>query len=794
MNLALRFRRSIAYLDPRRSLNTRLGLAITAIALILALSASLMAGRAVSRQVKTDVGQQLANLAYQMTDKLDRGMFERYRDIQIIASLNELRDPQASQATQRSLLETLQVTYPDYSWIGFADSQGIVQVSTKGLLEGVDVSERPWFMGGLESAYVGDVHEALLLAKLLPNPTNGALYFVDVATPVFDLDGNLLGVLGAHLSWSWAQEVKASILNSLENPQEEMLVLSKDGTVLLGPESLQLEQRSDLTSFQQALLGHKGYTTEAWPNGETYLTGFVQSQGYRNYPGLGWIVLVRQPTHAAFLPAQRLQRQILLGTLGLGLLFAVLGWLAADRITTPMLAIARAADRIRYGDTNIQIPVKRGHDEIAGLSRSLSQLVSTLIRQEADLKGSNRQLLIELAERQRIEVVLRESDEKFRQIAENISDVFWMQTPQRDRLLYVSPAYEAIWGETCESLYHKPTAWLDAVHPEDRQRVIDIFVKNVDAAHDEEYRIVRSDGSICWLRDRAFPVRNGQGEIYRIVGLTQDITARKQIKETEQQLIRERELSEMKSRFIAIASHEFRTPLTVISMAAEMLEKFVAQSTAAQREKYFIQIRSSVKRLIHLLDEVLIVGRAEAGKLDYNPSWTDFQAFCCQLVEDFQLSAQPRHTLVFNSQGNCQQAYFDEELMRHMLTNLLSNAIKYSPDGGKVWLDVACHEQGLTLRIQDQGIGIPERDRAKLFTSFHRCSNTGKLPGTGLGLSIVKEVVELHGGEITVESKEGKGTTFVISLPQMTACDPLNPSNSPSKTPTEGKIHPDFYN
>lgn len=165
-----------------------------------------------------------------------------------------------------------------------------------------------------------------------------------------------------------------------------------------------------------------------------------------------------------------------------------------------------------------------------------------------------------------------------------------------------------------------------------------------------------------------------------------------------------------------------------------------------------------------MLDDILLVGKAEAGKLECKPTWLNLVDFCQTLVEERQLSAGESYNLRFSSCG-CTQAYLDENLLQNILTNLLSNAIKYSPQGGNIQFDLICNAETATFRIQDCGIGIPEADEAKLFTSFHRCSNTGKLPGTGLGLVIVKDAVDLHGGTIIVDSEIGVGTTFTVNLP-----------------------------
>ncbi|PIG91115.1 PAS domain-containing sensor histidine kinase [Gloeocapsopsis sp. IPPAS B-1203] len=770
----LRFSRDLtANLNPHRSLKARFGLAIGVIAFLLSILASLIVGYTASEQIKVNVGQSLAELAYQMTDKLDRGMFERYRDLQIVSTLNIIRNPNSNLLEQRTLLEKLQSTYPKYAWIGLTDNQGIVQASTGKLLEGVSVAQRPWFIGGQQAPYVGDVHEALKLAKLLPSPSNEPLRFVDVAAPVVDLQGNPRGVLGAHLSWTWSQEVQKSLLRSLQSRNTEMFVLREDGSELLGPPGFNAQPQADnlpaeplpLMSVKEAQRGLNSYRIETWLDGHTYLTGFARSSGYRDYPGLGWLVLVRQRTDVAFAPARQLQHQIFAWNVTLGVLFAILGWVIAEHITKPMLAIAAAADRIRQGNTRLNIPVVQGRDEVANLSKSLNKLVSTLTLQENDLKISNQQLQMKICELQEAEESVRSSEEKFRQLAENIQEVFWISDPDVNEIIYISPAYEQIWGKTCESLYANPNSWLDAVYPEDRKHVFPKDRKTTYGTYNVEFRLVQPNGSVRWLWTRTFPVHNPKGEVYRIVGLTQDITERKQAQETRQELAQEKELSELKSRFIAHTSHEFRTPLTAIKMSATMLEKFDRKASVEQKNRYFDQIQTGVKRLTQLLDNILIISKAEAGKLEFNPTVLNLVDFCHSLIEELHLGTGDQRQITFISQGYCNQTCLDETLLRYILTNLLSNAIKYSPQGGNIQLDLICDEETAIFRVQDCGIGIPVADQANLFTSFYRCSNTGKLPGTGLGLVIVKDAVDLHGGQITVESEVGVGTTFTVTLP-----------------------------
>ncbi len=225
------------------------------------------------------------------------------------------------------------------------------------------------------------------------------------------------------------------------------------------------------------------------------------------------------------------------------------------------------------------------------------------------------------------------------------------------------------------------------------------------------------------------------------------------------------EFSELKSRFISMTSHEFRTPLTTILSSAELLEHYSHRWSEEKKQTHVRRIQSSVKHMVQLLEDILIVGKTEAGKIEFEPAPMNLVEFCRNLVEEIQINVQQEYRLTFVMLGNCSNTQMDEKLLRHMLTNLLSNAIKYSPEGGVIQFDLICNQETVVFRIQDSGIGIPKEDQEQLFNTFHRASNVGTIAGTGLGLAIVKRCVDLHRGQIGVESEVGVGSTFTITLP-----------------------------
>jgi len=259
-------------------------------------------------------------------------------------------------------------------------------------------------------------------------------------------------------------------------------------------------------------------------------------------------------------------------------------------------------------------------------------------------------------------------------------------------------------------------------------------------------------------------------EVAVFVGV--DITERKQSEENiHRTLAKERELNELKSRFISMASHEFRTPLTTILVSSELMRQYYSRLSEEKREKYHHRIHSAIQRMTRLIDDVLIIGQAESGRLTCNPVPIDLPQYCRNLVEELQISEEYQGRIVLrlpepvgDNRSN-RVVYLDERLLRQILTNLLSNAVKYSPAGSPVLFQLTLRATRAIFQVQDQGIGIPPEDLTHLFESFHRAKNVGNIQGTGLGLAIVKKAVDLHNGEISVNSALGEGTRFTVSLP-----------------------------
>jgi signal transduction histidine kinase len=235
-------------------------------------------------------------------------------------------------------------------------------------------------------------------------------------------------------------------------------------------------------------------------------------------------------------------------------------------------------------------------------------------------------------------------------------------------------------------------------------------------------------------------------------------------------LEQEKELSELKSRIITTISHEYRTPLTTIASSAELLEVYRHSWDDAKQLKHFGRIQSTIKHMTALVDDVLFVNQAEFENLSCCPTSLDLVAFLQELIDERQVTIGNKHHLNFTHIGEESQFLGDTKLLRQILSNLLDNAIKYSPNGGTVSVHLTFEETQVIFSCHDEGIGIPVEDQQDLFKSFSRASNVGTIGGTGLGLSIVKKCVDLHKGQITVDSVIRKGTKFTVTLPLQQCC------------------------
>lgn len=371
---------SLAWIT-RFSLRSRFIALIAILVFATTLLLAWVASRETARQMEADIGDATSEAAYQMVDKLDRSMDARVKEVKLMLGIQALTNDTRTDVL-REQLERLQDNHNVVSWIGFTDPEGTVQAATGGILEGVSIAHRPVFIEGQQQLWIGDVHEAVLLAQLLPNPSGEALKFVDIATPVHNASGEFQGVLAVHLSWKWAEYVQASMFSPSNNQHEaEILLLSADGTVLLGPDNLIGQPLDSLQYIPAPDDMAPRWAIETWPNGERFVTGYARSDGYEDFLGLGWVAISRKPAAIAFAPIERLQAAIMGMGLLLAFLFAIIGWIIASRMVAPLTRLSHAADLIYDGAGADAIPMENGYPEFERLSTSMRNMVGRLLDQ-----------------------------------------------------------------------------------------------------------------------------------------------------------------------------------------------------------------------------------------------------------------------------------------------------------------------------------------------------------------------------------------------------------------------------
>ena len=379
------------------------------------------------------------------------------------------------------------------------------------------------------------------------------------------------------------------------------------------------------------------------------------------------------------------------------------------------------------------------------------------------------------------EMSLLITQEKLQHLLSSSAGVVYSSDFLKDHsITFISENIADMTGYKVEEILCDSNFWISHIHPEDMQ----LFIAELPKIFTQdkvniEYRFLHSDGYYIWIYEQSKLAKDDEGNPLEIIAYCIDITERKQIEEDfKQALEKEKELNELKSRFISMTSHEFRTPLSTILSSSELLENYRHKWNEEKQIKHFGRINKAVKHMTNLLSDVLFFGKAEAGKLTCNPEALDLVEYSRQLIEDVQINHNNNKQtdvagifINFTTNQDTLKCKIDEKVLGHILNNLLSNAVKYSLPDTSVDFTLYSQQEKVVFEIKDEGIGIPSDDLPSLFDSFHRCKNVGNISGTGLGLSITKKCVDMLNGEIKVTSKIGVGTKFTITIPLGNCCN-----------------------
>ncbi|MBZ0316568.1 MAG: PAS domain S-box protein [Anaerolineae bacterium] len=373
-----------------------------------------------------------------------------------------------------------------------------------------------------------------------------------------------------------------------------------------------------------------------------------------------------------------------------------------------------------------------------------------------------------ITERKQAEDALRESEQRFRMFIE-AAPLAAIVSDHDGKIVLVNEAGAQLLGYGRNELVGQPIEVLVPDEARPNHPKCDALFEALKPIHHQqvlELRAQRKDGT-------TFPVEIQLSQIETqpapmVMSLIIDLTERKEAElALKQALAHEKELGDLKSRFVSMASHEFRTPLAAIMATTETLTLYRDKMNPAQIDARLEKIRQQINHMKDIMEEVLELARIQAGHAEFKPSMSHFDALCEEIIEEFDSQAGYRGRMVYTCDQPPIEAFFDRRLARQIISNLVSNALKYSPETKPVHIQLRNEAHQLVLTVADEGIGIPPEDLKHLFEPFHRASNVGTISGTGLGLSITKQAVDLHGGTIIPASVEGRGTTFTVTLPKL---------------------------
>jgi PAS domain S-box-containing protein len=388
---------------------------------------------------------------------------------------------------------------------------------------------------------------------------------------------------------------------------------------------------------------------------------------------------------------------------------------------------------------------------------------------ELDLLKLISNILSNAIERRIMLVKITEKQIRLELAVENAQEGIWDSNVKTGETLY-DDTWSSMLGYTPEEFSTHDLTWENLLHPEDKPLVMQLINDHLSGKTDffeSTYRMRCKSGAWKWILDKGKVITHDEdNNPIRMIGKHTDLTEIK-LKEEKLQagLQKEKELNELKSRFVSNASHEFRTPLASILLISDVLKKYWSQLEPDQIEARIDKIIDQITHLSRIVDKVFEISKFQQGKTSFAPEKIDIVNLCNTIIDGFSPRVESKNRITFYSPMEALLINLDRRLFVQSMNNLISNALKYSGEDTFVHVKLSVNSKEVQLQIKDSGIGIPLNDQKHLFQPFFRASNTKNIPGNGLGLSIAKESITLHGGSIKVCSKPNKGTTFIICLP-----------------------------
>ncbi|MBZ0315729.1 MAG: PAS domain S-box protein [Anaerolineae bacterium] len=754
------FRLLGSFFNPRRSLQAQIGLLFGGLTILLTTLLSVAVGQQSKARIESNTGRSMEQMAHQLTDDLDRGTYDYYLQTQDIARQTTITDSQATLDGKRAVLDHTLTLHDDIAWISLVGVGGRVVLSTTSTQEGQNVSAEDWYAQTTPTTADVQVTDVVLSPT---TPPSAILLYVMARWK--DEKGQPLGLVITAVRSTFVDERVAELLESATFDNLHVIVTQADGTVIASTDPTMIGRSwADQPSYEMSTHQPYGHRIESVDGDEKYLTGYAVMDGFRNFPGLEWRVMVRKDAATAFEPANNLMRSLLFTGVLLAIGFAVVGWSLGSRITRPLVRMAASADAIRGGQTLVQLPILEGEDEVARLGHSLRTLVA--------------QLTHEIDERRTLET-------QFRAMFELSLDAILVADGHNGTILQVNPASKRLLGYEPEALVGKPFVSLFPPEQASRDEIIERL--KVYGAVFEEQEFLRQDGGtvLMDLTATLMPYRGKNGILITL----RDITERHQLMLAQlesdamrNQLAVQEQALNLKSTIVSVASHDLRNPLATILLSTDIIKRYGDRIPEEKRVGHFLRIETSIKYMQKLLDDLNLMDKLERGLVKPAPDVIDMPEFCNTLMDEALATTEIVRPFQFTLDPACTQIIQDPRLLRQAISNLLTNALKYSREGTPIEFSVNLAPDGqLRIVVRDYGIGIPLKDQENLFKSFHRAKNASGIPGTGLGLAITHRAVDSMQGTLAFVSVENQGTTFTILLPLI--LPPKNPAYQSTTIP-----------
>ena len=535
--------------EPRLRLSSWIIIAVASAVLVTTLVLVAVIDAFARNYARQEAGERLKQLAWQMRDSLNRGLAERLVDLRVLSQLDQISGARHPTEVRR-IFNELQQAFPHYAWIGLAETDGTVFAASQGMLEGKNVGGRDWFRQGSKAPFTGDYHPAVLLQNKLPD-VGEPWRFVDLALPARRSDGSIRGVLGVHLSWSWARELGAQLLGPTKNDfAAEVLIVRSDSQVLLGPKNL-LEKPLRVDSVRLALQGKSGATLEDWPDGQRYFTGYVRQRLDQAGPTLGWVILVRQPEPVALAAFVELRRQILLIAVAVGLALLLASALVVRRLALPLKTLTKAITGGKLRDPQFVIPATDAYKEAYVLSRTLAELIDNERQQRAELLRLNDTLEHKVAERidelqtlandlgnslvaqQHIQRTLQQSEAELKAILTNAHEAF-IAIDHSGCLVEWNAQAEVLFGWSRDEVLGRrlEETIIPPEHRDAHRRGLEHYLRTGEGSvinQRLELTAQKRDGSIIPVEFSIGHVAREQGHLF--IAFMQDISARKALQQ-----------------------------------------------------------------------------------------------------------------------------------------------------------------------------------------------------------------------------------------------------------------------